>query len=203
MPPRCFRCGRTSHFASECFARSTVDGQPLFTYRHASNKQQTTKRSGVYVLQWPDGRIYVGKSQDIDRRISQHADEQGVQPREMPTVTQPIIGDLESWERNETLEQMQRHGVERVRGWMYTSTELSEEQLDSIDSQIAEKYDLCRLCGQSGHFASQCGVRRNAINNEIQGQSGEDESESSGRDNDSQISCDDEDRESEHGYYSD
>lgn len=183
MPLRCFRCGRTSHFANECFARSTVDGQPLGSYRHTKKQEQGTKRCGVYVLQWPDGRIYVGKSQDIDRRIRQHADEKGVQPRELPTLTQPIMSDLESWERNETLEQMQRHGTERVRGWMYTSAELSEEQLDSIDSQIAEKYDLCRLCGRSGHFANQCSSTGNneSLDHESEHDGSDDDSEESGQ----------------------
>lgn len=154
MPFRCTRCGRASHTASNCFARSTIDGQPLL--RSIGHVESHRKRVGVYVLQWPDGNIYVGKSQDIDTRIQQHTREKGARPQELPTMTPAILNDLESWERNETLEQMRRHGVEKVRGWMYTSVNLSQDQIDSIDSQLAEKYDLCRVCGQMGHFASRC-----------------------------------------------
>lgn len=188
MPLRCFRCGRTSHFASECFARFTVDGQPLggaTGYKHPradSQRPHSTRRSGVYVLNWPDGRIYVGKSQDIDRRIRQHAEEMGVRPIEIPALTQPIAGDFESWERNETLEQMQRHGIEKVRGWMYTSTDLTEEQRDSIHSQIAEKYDLCRFCGQKGHFADRCRLRKD-------GDEKQDELDAGSSDEESDIGC--------------
>lgn len=190
-PISCTRCGRIGHSLQDCFARSTVDGQSLQAGGHTGaakmyrgpvsginnkgqvsgkyegqgppkRKRQVPKRSGVYVLQYQDGNIYVGKSNDIDARIRQHAS-RSVQctsgwqgsPREIQPIT-PSLDDYESWERNETLERMSQHGVEKVRGWMYTSLHLSEETIESIDAQLCEKYDLCRLCGMKGHFASAC-----------------------------------------------
>jgi len=125
-------------------------------------KRQDSRRSGVYVLQYQNGNIYVGKSNDIDARIRQHASRsvkctsgwQG-SPTEIKPIT-PYMDDFESWERNETLELMSKHGVEKVRGWMYTSQHLSQETVDSIDAQLCEKYDLCRSCGGKGHFMSAC-----------------------------------------------
>ncbi len=72
----------------------------------------------------------------------------------------PRLEDHESWERNETLERMSIHGVEKVRGWMYTTQNLSQDTIENIDSQLCEKYDLCRSCGEKGHFVSACPSNR-------------------------------------------
>ena len=99
--------------------------------------------------------IYVGKSNDIDQRIAQHEHSKGFLV-ELPTITEPLHNDHESWERNETLAQMNKHGIEKVRGWMYTTKILTKSNVKSIQEQLCEKFDLCRVCGLPGHFASDC-----------------------------------------------
>ncbi len=76
--------------------------------------------------------------------------------QETPTLTLRQGLDLESWERNETLFRMKIHGVDNVRGWMFTSSVLSDDDKDSAFRQICEKFDLCRKCGREGHFADSC-----------------------------------------------
>lgn len=148
---KCFKCWKKGHYASQCFIQ--------LNEKKKKRNEYATKRSGVYAIQYPNGQIYIGKSDNIDKRISQHTVEQrhhrGI-PREISTISEAIPNDLESWERNETLAQMMKNGIENVRGWMYTSEFLSEDQEDSIMSQICEKYDLCRNCGKAGHFANDC-----------------------------------------------
>jgi len=167
-PATCARCGRTGHSIHDCFARTTHDGHELA--QGGKRKRSVSakgRRSGVYVLQYQDGNMYVGKSNDIDARIRQHAARavkctsgwQG-SPREVKPITMAMEEDHESWERNETLELMSRHGVEKVRGWMYTTQELSQDTIESIDAQLCEKYDLCRTCGMKGHFVSACPMNK-------------------------------------------
>jgi predicted GIY-YIG superfamily endonuclease len=159
-PITCFRCGRDGHLSTECYA---VKPQANKKARVASPPKESRTRSGVYVLRYPDGHVYVGKAQDIDARIQQHRAKQvsctsmrrGA-PEEVAPLTARMGDDHEAWERNETLAQMRAHGTERVRGWMYTAPVLTDEMEDSIQAQLCEKYDLCRRCGQSGHFAAQC-----------------------------------------------
>jgi hypothetical protein len=151
-PLTCLRCGRRGHEVWECFA--SAPARPI-----ASGRALTP--SGVYVLRDGDGRMYVGKSGNIPRRIEQHLGGEGTQflgaeiKRVTPYTTGPS-SDLESWERNETLARMRKHGIAKVRGWMFTSITLTKEQAEDAFRQICEKYDLCRRCGRSGHFATQC-----------------------------------------------
>ena len=161
----CFRCGRTGHFANECFARTIVVQPENNNSRPALGSSSTR---GVYALEDSDGKVYVGKSENIERRIEEHHRGGGTRFinknsfRRISLKTPAIQSDLESWERNETLTQMYHRGIDQVRGWMYTTTNLSEDQQQDIFTQICEKFDLCRKCGRKGHFIQQCYARTQA-----------------------------------------
>ncbi len=116
---------------------------------------------GVYVLEKADGSFYVGKSGNIPERIRQHAAGEGAScargfVRRVTPITEENEADPEAWERSETLARMHRHGISRVRGWMYTTPSLTEAQRDHAFGQVCERMDLCRRCGMGGHFAAAC-----------------------------------------------
>ena len=197
---RCFRCRQIGHWADECqfvapirrlIAKPTraspyVIGKPRDRAGpHVVGRVKPSQfvlgsgaaaplpplgDKGVYVLQLKDGGFYVGKSNDIEERLRQHAGKseggggavcaKGFVSR-VATLT-PRCEDLEAWERAETLALMYKHGIERVRGWMYTSEEMPEKQREHAFSQICEKNDLCRRCGHGGHFAASCNVKGRA-----------------------------------------
>jgi predicted GIY-YIG superfamily endonuclease len=118
--------------------------------------------AGVYVLELPKGRFYVGKSGNVEERLEQHRRGEGASCaekfiRRVAPITQPDE-DAEAWERAETLARMRRVGISRVRGWMFTAPELTEAQREAAFGQVCERFDLCRRCGRSGHFAAACGA---------------------------------------------
>ena len=116
--------------------------------------------SGVYVLELPGGRYYVGKSGNVGGRLEQHRGGTGASCaegflRRLAPLTPPD-DDAEAWERAETLARMRRHGIARVRGWMFTAPALTEPQREAAFTQVCERFDLCRRCGRGGHFAASC-----------------------------------------------
>jgi len=155
----------------------TVRDAPKRTKKDKKRSRVTAddsiSRAGVYVLQYTEGSkqadttmYYVGKSQDVKERIKQHMKGTGAACLEGSTHLQEIApftrgdpDDLEAWERTETLERMRHFGIERVRGWMFTSKNLSMDQGREAFRQICERFDLCRKCGRNSHFAEHCFAR--------------------------------------------
>ncbi len=186
---RCTRCWRRSHVAAQCFARTHLNGDPLPSDSSSSSssdcysddsggssdadepekKKPRSSRSGVYVLQYDGDMYYVGKSADPGQRMQQHGTRHGAaclqgcaQLSEVAPFTRGDEADLEAWERGETLARMRHFGIDRVRGWMFTTKTLSMAQGQEAFRQVCERFDLCRRCGGSSHFAERCFARTSA-----------------------------------------
>lgn len=117
----------------------------------------------VYVLELEDGRVYVGSSKDVERRISQHMAGTGSAYTRVyrPTGVQlPRLGNVEgdgdAAERDETLRYMMQRGIPYVRGWKFARVDMPEEEFEEAEANIRELFDLCRRCGYKGHFCTQC-----------------------------------------------
>ena len=122
--------------------------------------------SDVYVLELEGGRVYVGKSAELNRRLRQHAAGAGsVFTRMYPPTGRrlPRLGNVrgagDAAERDETLRYMHARGLDFVRGWRYTAPTLSAAQRLDAETNIRELFDLCRSCGGAGHFAASCPLR--------------------------------------------
>jgi hypothetical protein len=170
----------------ECFAKTHADGTvlgpaPMKKAKHYGYQIQksmneteeeggTNNNSGVYVLSNETGtKMYVGKSNNIHTRVQTHLNGEGTvffasmgEQIEQVEILPCHNGDLESLERNKTLELMYKHGIENVRGWMFTTTHLNEGATEDAFKQICEKYDLCRKCGRNTHFVDKCFARTRA-----------------------------------------
>jgi predicted GIY-YIG superfamily endonuclease len=138
----------------------------LKTYEASAAKRMPgipANKAGVYVLELSQGRVYVGHSSDVKRRIQQHMSGQGSAFTKAfpPTgVLLPrlgrVTGSAEAAERDETLRYMFLRGMQLVRGWRYVRVDLPQEDLDDAERNIRELYDLCRRCGHPGHFITGC-----------------------------------------------
>lgn len=141
-----------------------IQGNGVGSSNKSEKFKSSDKTSGVYVLQYTNGMMYVGKSRNIQKRVNHHKKGEFAlswgEPKVVPTETNPITDDLESWERNETLHFMRKIGIDKVRGWKYTSLNLTSEERKDASKQIREKYDLCRLCGSDKHFESDCKFKK-------------------------------------------
>ena len=120
-------------------------------------------KEGVYILELAQGRVYVGHSQDMRRRIQQHMAGQGSAFTKAFPPTGVILprlgcvsGSAEAAERDETLRYMFLRGIPLVRGWRYVRVSMPDEELQDAEENIRELFDLCRRCGHPGHFITHC-----------------------------------------------
>jgi hypothetical protein len=120
---------------------------------------------GVYILELAEGRVYVGKSQDVRRRVAQHMAGAGSAfTKAYPPTGHllPRLGDVrggsDAAERDETLRYMFLRGIHNVRGWRYVQVALPDREFDDAEANIRELFDLCRRCGNGDHFIGRCSV---------------------------------------------
>ena len=151
--------------------KSTSAGIPKKTFDVAKLLNTAPKRTpgipagkeGIYILELAQGRVYVGQSSDMRRRVQQHMAGQGSAFTKAfpPTgVLLPrlgcVTGCAEAAERDETLRYMFLRGTQLVRGWRYTRVQMPEEEERDAEENIRELFDLCRRCGHPGHFITHC-----------------------------------------------
>ena len=117
----------------------------------------------VYILELEGGRVYVGASRDVNRRIAQHVAGTGsayTRAYKPTGVRLPRLGNVagtgDAAERDETLRYMQQRGIPYVRGWRFSQVSMSTEEFAEAEANIRELFNLCRRCGYHGHFINRC-----------------------------------------------
>jgi len=140
-------------------ALKAKDALPLAEKRTAPTPRPTS----VYILELENDHVYVGSSQNVERRIAQHIAGSGAAFTRLykPTgVRLPRLGNVEGCgdaaERDETLRYMFQRGIPKVRGWKFTQNIMPFKEFAEAEDNIRELFDLCRRCGRAGHFMSRC-----------------------------------------------
>lgn len=112
-------------------------------------------------IRHPDGRffIYVGKTHDIDRRLTEHSAGTGcywTKTYDVEGVVETRDEDNEHGENNMVKEYMYKYGIDAVRGGSYLTLEFDQKTRDILQREIATDYNLCFTCFKPGHFATSC-----------------------------------------------
>jgi len=138
----------------------------------ATKGKQSVEYAGVYALkmQGMPFKYYVGSSQTVMARISQHRRGEGAVCtkgatliEQLPLVTMGSVESMDDWERAETLTLMYTMGIEHVRGWRFAQRELSDKQKEEIIGSICARNKLCDRCGFGSHMISACYARRRSF----------------------------------------
>ena len=126
--------------------------------------ESTSPIPGVYVLIFEGGRRLVGSSANISGSVRAHLSgktlEYGFSARfqavgfEYPAT--PAMEDLNTWELVETIEQAYNHGINRVRGHVWTNVILEEEERRAFFLSVCEAKGLCQTCGHRMYVKEEC-----------------------------------------------
>ena len=140
----------------------------------------------VYVLRLSSGKFYVGKADDVDRRFQQHLSGSGSSwtRKYRPIAIEKRIRNASPFEEDkQTLEYMNKHGIDNVRGGSYVTDVLTDSQRQGITQQMWHANGHCTKCGRSGHFVKDCYAKKRASGNKIEHESlDEDEEDDKGED---------------------
>ena len=120
----------------------------------------------IYILRLEDNKYYVGKTNNIKKRIKQHKESYG----SSWTKKYKFIEMIDVIETNEHFledmyvkKYMNRYGINNVRGGSYSRVLLSYEQTVLLQKELDGANNRCFNCGSSKHFVSKCDYVSNII----------------------------------------
>lgn len=113
----------------------------------------------IYILQCEDDKYYVGKSENVKKRLKQHYNGNGslwTSKYKPVKVLQIIQNCVDEDEDKYTKIMMRKYGIDNVRGGAYCQLELDEITKIFLEKELCNSSDICYRCKRSGHFASKC-----------------------------------------------
>tara|TARA_R110002020_G_scaffold118548_3_gene270849 strand:- start:2574 stop:3305 length:732 start_codon:yes stop_codon:yes gene_type:complete len=122
--------------------------------------------SYIYVLKLIRNKYYIGRSNNLNVRISSHFKLDGSSWTKLykPIKVIEVIPSSDNYDEDKyTLRYMQQYGIDNVRGGSFTKHILEYSQIKTINTMLKSKNDECYKCGKKGHFANNCLNSKNTV----------------------------------------
>ena len=104
----------------------------------------------IYVLECESGKYYVGKTDDLFRRLFEHWNGEGAEWTKLhkPIKVERVIETTSNFDEDRyTKEYMAKKGIYHVRGAAYTKIQLDVLQIDLLVTELHSGTDCCLKCG--------------------------------------------------------
>ena len=140
MPQYYTEYGKKIH-NPEAYAKT---GAPMYKNNSDKNINETTQ---IYKLNLEDGKKYIGKTTNIDRRMNQHFSGNGAKvTKKFKPIDGKIVDECHGYfsdklEQKHTDKYINKHGYNNVRGGKYTNSKTFKSNFDKYESDSDEFFD--------------------------------------------------------------
>ena len=123
-------------------------GAPM--YEHPCSNVNINKKTHIYKLNLEDGKKYVGKTTNINKRMDQHFSGNGAKvTQKFKPIQCKVVDEVPGFfsdeiEQSYTEKYIQKYGYDNVRGGKYTNS-------TTLHGPIK-----CSRCGRSNHTKDSC-----------------------------------------------
>lgn len=132
----------------------------FITSRDQEHKYNDTNTTFIYVLPLESGKYYVGRTTDLNRRVSEHFDGNGSSwTQKYPPIGVPVKVVVQTSlldEETVTKEYMMSHGIQNVRGGPFSAVNISQADIEALERSLWSASDCCRRCGSPTHYVKDC-----------------------------------------------
>ena len=154
----------------DAYART---GAPMYETKY-SESTDINAPTMIYKMNLEDGKKYIGKTIDIDRRMNQHFSGNGAKvTKKFKPIDAKVVDEVPGFfsddvEQEYTEEYIDKYGYENVRGGMYTNSKTLKKNDESFHTmwnpgtpkpkklKPKKKVSKCTRCGRSGHSKDKC-----------------------------------------------
>tara|TARA_B100000700_G_C15055490_1_gene862599 strand:- start:497 stop:1021 length:525 start_codon:yes stop_codon:yes gene_type:complete len=142
-------------------------GAPMYKTKY-DNSQNINKKHDIYKLNLENGKKYIGKTTDIDKRMNQHFNGNGSKvTQKFKPIEGKVIDSCYGYfsskvEQKHTNKNIDKYGYNNVRGGYYTNSKTlkknnyENESSDESSDEYDNKNNNCYRCGREGHYADEC-----------------------------------------------
>ena len=114
----------------------------------------------TYILQLTHGKYYVGRTNNLEKRVCDHTNGNGAawtKKYGVIRVMETHNNDSRFFEDMLVKTMMHKYGIDNVRGGSYVQVNLPQIQYQCLQREINGATDKCFNCG-GDHFVSNCDV---------------------------------------------
>lgn len=118
----------------------------------------------IYVLELENNKYYIGKTNNLEKRLNDHREERGCEwtKRYKYLKLKELRYNIDNnsiLEDTLTIEYMKKYGINNVRGGCFSSYILKNEDKLVLNKIINSSENRCYGCGEIGHYIKNCKTR--------------------------------------------
>lgn len=127
--------------------------------------------TNIYVLNLENGKYYVGKSQNVQKRFQQHLKGYASvwTKQYKPINIIEVVKNCSDFDEDKYVKiYMSLYGIDNVRGGSYLLPELDINTKQFLQKELWLAKNLCLRCGRNNHFVKQCYFTTNVYGENIE-----------------------------------